>query len=64
MSAFKTWRSGDPACAKCGTPRATWIHSPRGGHLALCASHMRALVDELERHEKALDKLLPEAANV
>ncbi len=59
-----TWKSGNPSCASCGIGGAEWIHSPRGGHLALCSPHMRALVAELKRHEKALALLLPVAEYV
>ncbi len=54
-----TWKFGSPTCARCGIGGAEWIHSPRGGHLALCGLHMRKLVAEMERHEKALTDLLP-----
>lgn len=56
---LNTWKSGDPPCARCGMRLAVvWMHSPLGGHVALCAKHSRDLLAELRRHEKALRTLL------
>ena len=46
-------------CNRCGTYGATWVagERPGWGSLALCPPHERALAQEYQRHQAALDQL-------